>query len=482
MMVSRVLVLVVVLVAGLLVVPSRVGVFAEGSGLCDVGLVEQFSDVGSGDYGAEYILCMRVLGLSVGRGDGSFGSDLELTRGQMASFLVRLWRDVLGEGCPSGVDVPFVDVAGNTHEANIGCLFGLGITKGTTAVTYGPGERLKGSQISRFLLRVYEKLGGWCDGSDDELQRALTCLVGLGVVPSEGEGGSSAPVVRAQMAVYMIGLWYSIVNESSSPVPPSWSGGSLWVDIDAGRYHSCGVRVGGEVVCWGWNGSGQTDSPSGVFVSVSAGFDHSCGLREDGAGVCWGADPDGDAAVPEGLFRLIVAGGEGSCGIQSEGSVACWVWNDASTVQVTSGEWADLAAGARFPCGVTAGGDVKCGGDSFYGQHDVPPGRYVDVDVYWHVCGIREDGAAVCWGYSEAGVLEAPSGRFVAVAAGGGHACGIREGGAGVCWGANDHGQTDVPSGRYTAITAGKAHSCGIRTDRTAVCWGFDYSGQLDVP
>ena len=30
---------------------------------------------------------------------------------------------------------------------------------GTTAVTYGPGEKLKVTQISLFLVRVYEKAG-----------------------------------------------------------------------------------------------------------------------------------------------------------------------------------------------------------------------------------------------------------------------------------------------------------------------------------
>ena len=74
--------------------------------LCrDAGAAEQFADVEEGDYGAAYVLCMRMLGLSAGREDGTYGPAAELTRGQMASFLVRLWRDVLGNECPGGVDV-----------------------------------------------------------------------------------------------------------------------------------------------------------------------------------------------------------------------------------------------------------------------------------------------------------------------------------------------------------------------------------------
>ena len=218
-------VLVVLAVVGSVLAPSS-GVGSDvvaaqtAGGLCDAGGVEQFSDVGVGDYGAAYVLCMRALGLSLGTGDGMYGPDRELTRGQMASFLVRLWRDVLGRECPEVGASPFVDVAGSVHEDNIGCLFGLGITKGITAVSYGPGEKLKASQISRFLLRTYEKTGGRCEVGGDELDRALSCLLGLGVIPSKAEGVALGAVTRAQMAVYVIGLWHNIAGRGAAPPAP----------------------------------------------------------------------------------------------------------------------------------------------------------------------------------------------------------------------------------------------------------------------
>ena len=98
----------VVLVVVLLVVVGLVGVSPApvvgqttgGSGLCDAGGVAQFGDVQDSDYAAAYILCMRALGLSLGVGDGDYGPDRELNRGQMASFLIRLWTDHLGRQCP----------------------------------------------------------------------------------------------------------------------------------------------------------------------------------------------------------------------------------------------------------------------------------------------------------------------------------------------------------------------------------------------
>ena len=191
--------------------------------LCDTSRVEQFADVAAGDYGAGYVLCMRALGLSQGTGGGSYGPDRELNRGQMASFLVRLWRDVLGKDCPSGVVSPFTDVAaGSTHAANIECLYGLEITTGTGPDTYGPRDPLKATQISRFLYRVYTKAGGdVCSGTGgSELDRATECLLQLRVVPTSGEATSTGAVTRAQMGVYVVGLWHNLTGRGLPPPPP----------------------------------------------------------------------------------------------------------------------------------------------------------------------------------------------------------------------------------------------------------------------
>ena len=201
------------------------GVVAQGVGLCDSSGVAQFGDVSAGDYGAGYVLCMRALGLSLGTGDGTYGPDRELTRGQMASFLVRLWRDVLGMGCPEG-GTPFSDVAGSVHADNIGCLYNLGITLGKTATSYAPGSDLTASQISRFLFRTYEKAGRSCEDRESELDEAVACLETLRVIPSAVEGRSDQAVTRAQMAVYVIGLWHNLAGRGLPPVPPAFGAGS----------------------------------------------------------------------------------------------------------------------------------------------------------------------------------------------------------------------------------------------------------------
>ena len=348
-------VLVVLVVVGSVLAPGSgsgfggVAAAQTADGLCDGGSVVQFSDVGVGDYAAEYVLCMRVLGLSVGGRDGGYGPDAELSRGQMASFLVRLWRDVLGRACPDDVVVPFLDVAGTTHESSIGCLYGLGIAMGTTATTYAPGDRLAASQVSRFLLRVYEKTGGRCDAFGGELERGLGCLVGLGVIPSEAEGGDGGSVTRAQMAVYVVGLWHNVSGRGVAPLPPAKGtipavGGTQpeptenepppdatppqtasFTAVSAGGNHSCGLGADGSVVCWGSNEYGQATPPqTASFTAVSAGGAHSCGLGADGSVVCWGYNVRGKAAPPSGSFIAVSAGWFHSCGVRADGSVVCW--------------------------------------------------------------------------------------------------------------------------------------------------------------
>lgn len=212
-------VMALVLVAGLMAVPPPGAVHAQDAELCDTAGAGLFADVSATDYAAEYILCMRVLGLTQGDSTGGYGPDKTLNRGQMASFIVRLWKDILGGECPTG-GTPFTDVAStNTHAANIACLYNLGITQGVSGTEFAPRSQVTASQVSRFLLRTYKRQGGSCPGRESELAEAVECLASLHVIPTEDEGRSSRPVIRSQMAVYMIGLWHNL-EYGPPPVPP----------------------------------------------------------------------------------------------------------------------------------------------------------------------------------------------------------------------------------------------------------------------
>ena len=188
-----------------------------------------------------------------------------------------------------------------------------------------------------------------------------------------------------------------------------------FTQVSAGGAHSCGVGSGGDVVCWGWNDSGQVTAPGGAFTQVSAGLEHSCGVRSGGAVVCWGNNNYGQATAPGGAFTQVSAGGAHSCGVRSGGDVVCWGDNSEgqATAPVNEPAWEDedqgggvftqVSAGLSYSCGVRSGGDVVCWGWNEYGQVTAPGGAFTQVSAgLGHSCGVRSAGDVVCWGDNNA--------------------------------------------------------------------------------
>ena len=73
----------------------------------------------------------------------------------------------------------------------------------------------------------------------------------------------------------------------------------VWA-VSAGHVHTCAVRVDGQLVCFGNNGSGQCDVPADLepVWAVSVGNFHTCA---DGQLVCFGDNSYGQCEVPEDL-------------------------------------------------------------------------------------------------------------------------------------------------------------------------------------
>lgn len=182
-------------------------------------------------------------------------------------------------------------------------------------------------------------------------------------------------------------------SSASSAVPVYVGGGFAFANINAGGYHTCGVASAGVGVCWGYNGSGQLGSASSLggwayapvtvgtpydaFQSIDAGGYHSCGIRKflEPADttrnvVCWGAGGYGqlgygltssspllrvvasDSAGSVG-FRSIGLGRDHSCGINRSGVAYCWGRGDRGQlgmgyVATTNPFPQDVAGGLDF--------------------------------------------------------------------------------------------------------------------------------------
>ena len=513
---------------------------AQSRSLCDVGGAEQFPDVEAGSYAAAYILCARAVGLTRGDGSGGFGPDRTLTRAQMAAFLARLWRDVLGRDCPTAPAHGFTDVEGSFAAGDIACLYALGVTKGTTAAEFSPQATLTTAQVTRFTARLLSKASLACRGlaeiTDElKLRWAAGCLTTWHVAPSTAEAIDVASATRAQMAVYLVGAWHNAARHGVPPqppvkpaplptTPPATATGLKFTHISAGEWHTCGITTDKAAVCWGSNRYGQSSPPAGLeLTAISAGKDHTCGIDTDSTFVCWG-DSDfydahhersGELSLPpvDVKFTHIAVGASQTCGITTDKALVCWgefsQYNDGildghlpipADVELT-----DISTRDGHTCGITVEKRAVCWGPDAYGGASPPAGLELTAISAGsgYTCGIRTDDTPVCWGgrdiytifdkdgnytgeYEDADAVSLlPAGlKLTAISAGDpSYACGIRADSTYVCWGYEVRGVAPPPEGlKLTAISAGGAHTCGIAVGGTAVCWGDNQNMQSDVP
>jgi hypothetical protein len=106
---------------------------------------------------------------------------------------------------------------------------------------------------------------------------------------------------------------------------PQWRGGLPEVytagpfkDISPGYLHTCALSVVGEIRCWGYDGEGQLQAPSGEFEQISTGLYKGCALSKNKTVTCWGK-----AESPAGQFDAISVADEVVCGLRGQ-KVECW--------------------------------------------------------------------------------------------------------------------------------------------------------------
>ena len=125
------------------------------------GASQGFADLGSLDSATQTAINqLAQLGITTGTGPGTFSPQTPVSRWQMAIFLTRLIA-LEGTALPSGEPVGFVDLGSldSSAQTAINQLFRLGITKGTTATTYGPFGEVARWQMAIFLTRTLELAG-----------------------------------------------------------------------------------------------------------------------------------------------------------------------------------------------------------------------------------------------------------------------------------------------------------------------------------
>ena len=337
------------------------------------------------------------------------------------------------------------------------------------------------------------------------------------------------------------------------------------LEVALGLSHTCARKPDLTVKCWGDDRSGQLGgggmsdggaaAPQTVAVNdairIAAGKNHTCVVRTGGKVSCWGDNQDGQlgngktnarSLVPEDVSGIadavmVACGAAFSCAARRSGSVACWgsglagqLGNGARQVQPAPVPVSNLdrvvalSAGESHACAARDDGSLLCWGYGFDGQlgngdqqERLTPTPVTGLDSVALVaaaarstCAMKSSGAVFCWGENTLGQLgggaasptpnpspaAVPNLDAVALWAGADHACAVRKGGAVACWGAGFLGQigdgrsranastpTASPSGVQgvtgaVKVGTGGNHSCAT-TPNAILCWGENDRGQL---
>ena len=209
--------------------------------------------------------------------------------------------------------------------------------------------------------------------------------------------------------------------------------------ISAGRRHSCGIKPDNKAICWGSNKAktltceetpsgitcdniedtylvGQSNAPEGEFQDISAGGFHTCGVKIDGQLICWGSNQDsrgeqvGQATPPAGKFLSVSAGPYYTCAVREIGTAACWgkygelQLSDVDLSKPPEGLFESVHTSTNYTCGLRPDDKLACWGHGIYfwkgGNRFWPYGseqRLKSVSSGGtSICGILKDDSIVC--------------------------------------------------------------------------------------
>jgi alpha-tubulin suppressor-like RCC1 family protein len=174
-----------------------------------------------------------------------------------------------------------------------------------------------------------------------------------------------------------LGLASAVAN-SLSPAQVTSPSSTGCVSVVTGAYSTCAVRSDSTLYCWGANGSGQlglndqtnrnapvqVTSPSSTgWVQSALGYGHSCAIRTGAKLYCWGNGANGrlgngattssnlPVQVPGTTWAAASAGSDHTCAIKSTNTL--WCWGYGGNGRLGQGSTADAQSPAQVGSAIT---------------------------------------------------------------------------------------------------------------------------------
>lgn len=190
---------------------------------------------------------------------------------------------------------------------------------------------------------------------------------------------------------------------------PTKIGSATWMSINAGTYHSVGIKSDGTIWAWGSNSYGQLGDgtkisrniPTQIGITnnwktlISGGY-HTIGIKNDGSLWAWGNNEWGQLGI--GVFeyfklvptqigtdtnwQTLAAGGNHTIAIKNNGSLWAWGYNAdgeygngvygfnnfAPTQIGTATNWQDVVTGFAHTVFLKTDGSLWTTGENWLGQ------------------------------------------------------------------------------------------------------------------
>ena len=169
-----------------------------------VASVAGFGDVEDGRYFTSPVQWMVGDGITNGTSPSCFSPSVSVSRGQAAAFLWRM------EGRPAAEPHPFSDVYKGWQQDPVSWLFAEGITTGTSSSTFSPDRALTRGQFAALLYRFADRPPvaephPFSDVDKGWQQDPVSWLFAEGITTgtSATEFSPGDPVTRGQMATFL---------------------------------------------------------------------------------------------------------------------------------------------------------------------------------------------------------------------------------------------------------------------------------------